>query len=111
METLRVPSATRRPKRGNPDSIHSHTIANPAGLFALTVDEVRRQDGIAIDRPVCDMLQNLFPLELEYIQRPGPVDEEIAQVAARCMACMGKALGSDPVPDQSREVLQNVNPN
>jgi hypothetical protein len=27
------------------------------------------------------------------------------------MACMGKALGSDPVPDQSREVLQNANPN
>ena len=94
METLRVPSATRRPKRGNPDSIHSHTIANPAGLFALTVDEVRRQDGIAIDRPVRDMLQNLFPLELEHIQRHGPLDEEIAQATARYKGLAGEKLST-----------------
>jgi hypothetical protein len=60
----------------------------------LTVGEARRQDGMAIYRPVCDMLQNLFPMELEHIQRHGPLDEEIAQVAAKYEGLAGERLST-----------------
>jgi hypothetical protein len=77
-----------------PIQFNPNKIANPAGLFGLTVDEARRQDGIAIDRPVRDMLQNLFPLELEHIQRHGPLDEEIAQATARYKGLAGEKLST-----------------
>lgn len=67
-------------------------IANRAGQYGLTVDGARHQDGIAIDRPARDMLQNLFLLELEHIQRYWPVDAEIAQVTARYEGLAGEKL-------------------